>query len=243
MNNNKELFSAINYGTQITTSTYDTVEVTIDPSFMVGDFGIAYARDCERRNPIKYAKLFANITDPKSGEVKSVKIDEDILSNYFKQIIIFRVRSVADQTVPWRQMKQLVMPAWIQYVISTVGKVYDKENGLLFIPVCQDDDVMSIEDMLSISVAIEIFSNDGKHFFNDAFPREKTGDHDVMSMAIINQIITGSDKLAAPIASYVAGFLGMKLAEETSYKARYRVQYDDAEFVRSMLMNDGRILE
>lgn len=254
MTNNKELFSGIDYGTRVTTSAYDKVEVKVDPKFMVGDFGLAYARDCERRNPLKFAKLMVNlpsdVTSRKSlpkeqdpSQVKQMNLDSKLISMYFEQIIRFRIKSVNDETIPWRQMKQLVMPAWIQFVISMVGKFYDKDNGLLFIPTLSGEDVLTIDEMLQISLTIESFTTDGKHFFKDAFPREKEGDKDVMSMAILKNVVTGSTSVGAPIMSYVTGFLGMKLAEEASYKARYRIQYDDVEFVRSMLMNDGRILE
>lgn len=234
-----EKFKSLDYGTKPSTSKYEAVDVDINPDLILKDWGDAYARDMERRNVKKYEGTRINLS---SGEVP---LDGDLVFKYFANLLKIRVDYVNDECHVWRQAKRLAMPAWIQFVISEVGLAYDRDRGLKFVPHLELNKkyVMPIDDMLLISVALLSFSNDGKPFFTDAFPRKPEGDIDLMSQALIESFVRGNDAHTAPVISYVTAFLGFTLRKEAELRMLYRITYDDVEFIRSMLVTDEKVLE
>lgn len=234
-----EKFKSLDYGTKPSTSKYEAVDVDINPDLILKDWGDAYARDMERRNVKKYEGTRINLS---SGEVP---LDGDLVFKYFANLLKIRVDYVNDECHVWRQAKRLAMPAWIQFVISEVGLAYDRDRGLKFVPHLELNKkyVIPIDDMLLISVALLSFSNDGKPFFTDAFPRKPEGDIDLMSQALIESFVRGNDAHTAPVISYVTAFLGFTLRKEAELRMLYRITYDDVEFIRSMLVTDEKVLE
>lgn len=221
---NKESFAKINFGTKPTTTQLEKIVVTIDPDLMLNGYASAYTNELQRRNPTRFA---------------AVNITEDELNYYFKGILAIRVESVNDVCKVWREAKQLLIPSWIEFVISQVGEFVDTDRGLFFTPSFTFE--YDMESLLNISDKLRAFINDGVTMSKDAFPRGKGGDYETMSMAIINDYVQSQSKDSHPIASYVAAFLGFKLQEEAAFKMLYRVRYDDVAFIRTMLLREGTI--
>lgn len=215
----------LDYGTKPTTGKLETVNVEIDPKIMINDFGAAYASELHRRNPLR-----ADQTNLTSEE----------LTEYFTQILALRVQYIHDECKVWRQIKQLNIPTWIQFVISQVGRLIDYDFGLKVIP--QLDYQIDLNFLLNVSIRLEAFKSDGVTMHKDAFPRSKDGDKDVMSMALIEGFVYSRTKDAHPLQSYVSAFLGLKLIEEQTFKILYRVRYDDVDFIRSMLMTEETLI-
>jgi hypothetical protein len=221
---NKEPFANLDFGTKPTASALEVIDVAIDPKLMLDDFAHAYVMELTRRNP---------------GRAGAVSITEDELQDYFESIIALRVQCVHGTCKVWREIKQLMIPTWIEFTISMIGEVVDTDRGLRFVPQYARD--INIEALLSTSDKLRFFVADGVSMSKDAFPRGIEGDVEVMSMAIINDYVQSQSKDSHPIASYVAAFLGFKLQEETAFKMLYRVRYDDVKFIRAMLLREGAI--
>lgn len=236
-------FEKLNYGFSSKPCDYQVVKVVVDPVKMIADWGLAYARDLERRNPLKYRAAKCDVTI--DSEVKTIALTEEVVTKYMTQLIIYRIKDVNNELKGiYQQLKRLGVPAWIQFAISQIGIAHDWERGLEFVPVLSGaKDEYSIDTMLKISSVLRSFEPDGKPFFVNAWPKTKEGDKDVMSYAIIDGFVSGNDVDAHPLKTYIAGFLGMKLKEELTYKMLYRINYDEVTQLRTMLMTDDTILE
>lgn len=220
----KESFQSLNFGTKPTSTSLESIDVTIDKDLILTDFASAYFKELVRRNPVR---------------VDAVGITEDELSAYFTGIVTLRVECVNGVCKVWRQIKQLLIPAWIEFVITQIGEVIDVDRGLKIRPVISES--YDLDAMFETSDKLRAFITDGVVLNRDAFPREQTGDYETMSMAIINDYVQSQSKDSHPIASYVAAFLGFKLQEEAAFKMLYRVRYDDVEFIKSMLLREGSL--
>lgn len=215
----------LNFGTKPTSAQLEQIDVTINPSVMLGDFAKAYAAELHRRNPLRAEQ--ANITETE-------------LSKYFAQIISLRVQYVYDQCRLWRQIKQLNIPSWMQYVLTLIGRVIDYDYGLKIMPYFSEE--VDLNFLLDVSLRLEAFKSDGVTMHKDAFPRSKDGDREMMTMAIIGDYVQSMREISHPIYSYVNAFLGMKLQEEQAFKILYRVRYDDVDFIRQMLTSEVSLI-
>lgn len=221
---NKDSFASLNFGTKATTSSLETIVVSINSKMMLADYAKAYEVELFRRNPVR---------------AKEVGVTEAELQKYFEGILAIRVASIGGDCKVWREAKALYIPSWIEFTISQIGEVIDVDRGLRFIPQFNAD--VDMNAMLETSDKLRSFISDGVAMSKDAFPRSSTGDIDTMSMAIIGDYVSSQTKDAHPIASYIAAFLGFKLQEEVNFRALYRVRYDDVNFIRAMLLREGSI--
>lgn len=221
---NKQSFD-LDYGTKVTTTTMEEIDVALSPEALLMDFAVAYEQELSRRNILR---------------AKQLKLGADTLYYYFWGLLYLRVMNVHGNNVPWREMKLLFIPSWIEYNLTCVGRVIDRDRGLVIYPVLDSPEKFDIKEMLAISNDLGAFVNDGIVLHQGAFPTQIDGDFDVMSMAVINDYVFGM-KVTPPIASYVAGFLGFKLQQEAAFKALYRVRYDDVAFLKNMLINDPKL--
>lgn len=217
-------YSTLDYGTKITTTSMIEVQVGLNPEVMILDFAQAYSDELKRLNPIKAREL---------------DITPDDVYYYFQAILAFRIKSINNSSRDWREGKQLAIPSWIQHTISQIGIVYDRVRGLKFTPTYEFD--YDIKKIQTISNNLQAFEKDGLMLHTDAFPREREGNPDVMGMAILDDYVQSVTDKAHPVASYVAAFVGAKLAQEQTFSILYRVRYDDVEFIASQLINDRKL--
>lgn len=229
----------LNFGFTSKPVDYQVIQVKIDPELMITDWADAYAEDLARRNQLKFN------ASGYTFKGKRIKLTTQVISKYMKQLVRYRVMDVNGQLKGiYPFMKRLGIPVWIQFAISMIGIAHDWDRGLEFVPVLSaNPETVDIEEMLLISNVLRSFEKDGKPFFTNAWPKSKEGSKDVMSYAIIDGFVSGNDKDAHPLDTYVAGFLGMKIAEEVTFKMLYRINYDEVNQLRMMLMTDDAILE
>lgn len=232
MNSNGEVirskdqsFRDLNFGTVPTAATTETIQVEINPEIMLMPFAKAYVQELYRRNPIRANEPAAQIT-----------VDE--MYYYFCGCLRIRVESVDNQCRVWRQAKRLMIPAWIQFALSQVGRVRVPEEGIIFEP--KFDFKYEIDRMLSISSKLRMYIPDGIKLFEDAFPRGEEGDIETMSMCLVEHYVM-AHKMSHPISSYIAAFLGFKSIGNIADKAFYRIRYDDVEFITSMVIHEGSL--
>lgn len=223
-------FESLNFQTKPTTVAMEEIKVVINPDLFIKGYAKAYVKELTRRNPVR---------------MEAVGLTEGELNMYFEGLLELRVQSVTNSCPMWRQAKQLLVPSWIEFILTQVGEVVDIDRGLKITPIMTDADVKDekawMEQMLAVSSKLQAFLSDGVVMHKDALPRGTEGDVDTMSMAVINDYIMSMSKQAHPISSYAAAFLGLKIQEESSFKMLYRVRYDDVEYIRTMLLNENSI--
>jgi hypothetical protein len=218
-------YQNLNFGTKPTSALLETIVVQIDSELILKDFAKAYADELSRRNPTR---------------AREVGLTEQELKDYFDGILAIRIESVEGYSPVWRQAKQLYIPSWIQFVISRVGEVIDTDRGLKIVPKFAGK--YDFDSLLVTSNRLRAFLSDGLALHKDAFPREREGDKDTMTMAIINGYVCGQVATTHPISSYVAAFLGFKLREEIAFKMLYRVRYDDIKYIQAMILAEESLL-
>lgn len=223
INDSKSPFQ-IDFGTKPTTFELESIQAEINPDIMMADYAKGYYSELMRRNPVR---------------LEASDLSDAVLFEYFKGLTAIRVESLKGECKVWRQAKLLLIPSFIQFALTQIGEVTDRERGLRIMPTYACE--YNIDELLSTSMKLSAFTADGLVLHKDAMPRGSEGDIDVMSMAIINEYIVSQRVVSDPLASYIAGFMGMKLQEEATLKMLYRVRYDDLAFVKSALMSETKV--
>lgn len=221
---NNDTFASINFGTRPTTVQAEVIEVTVDLDLMVDDYGKAFSNELYRRNPVR---------------AESIGLTAGDLSTYFKSLIALRIDQINGEKKDWRKAKALYVPAWIEFVMTSVGEIYDTDRGFRILPVCSYE--YDLDSMLDISSKLRAFKADGVTLLQDVMPRTAEGDYDTMTMILVNNFVYSMKSDAHPIHSYVAAYLGLKLKEDTAFSALYRVRYDDVEYIKAMLLREEKL--
>lgn len=220
-------FETLDFGTKPTGVKIEVVDIQVNPELMLRDFAKAYERELYRRN--------------KNMAIRYGVSDEE-LYDYFVGILAIHLKHDNGGLVKdWREAKKLYIPAWIQHVLSKVGTYVDPIRGLKFIPHIEAEYDMS--KLLEVSDRLAAFKQDGLQIFRDAFPRNTSGDPEVMSMIVAEDCVRSISPEAHPASSYVAAFLGFKLREDMALLNLYRVKYDDIIYVHEMLLREESIRE
>ena len=198
----------------------ETITVKLNPADFVGDYAKAIVSRCMNHN---------------EQEFERHPISVDQVTSYCEFLFTKRVDQVNDrlQGKEWRQMKNLYVPVFIEYAMTTVGIVRLRDEGLEIVPEC-DASSMTMEEAEQISQTLYWFC-DQISLVQNGFSTSVEGNADVMSCAVIKDYVLGRKKVTEVTASYLAAFMGFKLAEETTFSALYRVQYDDLAYIKSAL--------
>jgi hypothetical protein len=220
MNSFASSFEALNLGTtQPTSVRMETVEVEVSMGDMVSQYGKAFVREAFRKNPLRAEQI--NLTDEE-------------VTDYCDFLLTQRVRSIKGDCPDFRKLKCLYVPAYIQYVLSQIGEVTIREQGLKLVPTVKAESEMTLADAITISEKIGMLIDD-LQIVQDAMPRESEGCRDVMSTALIAGYVRSMKVVDHVSSTYVTAFLNMKLKQESAFQALYRVQYDDIDFIASAL--------
>ena len=196
---------------------------------MFSDYAKAYYGEIQRRNIRK---------------LESSELSVEELETYFKSLFIIRIKSLGISGFKeWRQARQLYIPAWIQLIISKYGVLNKPEFGIRIVPTI--DGNVNVNDLLVTSNKLSSFMDDGMFMVKDGFPRETDGDVDVMMMAVFENQVRGIIRPdnPSPLAQLVTAFTNAKIEQDTTLKALYRISYDDVDFIKSMLLNDRRLVQ
>lgn len=221
----------IDYGTRVSTIDMETISVKIDPIVILQHYAKATTQEMHRMNPERYDSV-------------ADKLLAENLHKYYAFLLAVRVKAVRGELKEWRQIRSLWMPAWVQFAISCVGEVILQDYGLKFVPDIDDDYYLkyALEDAMEMSNILRAFKVDGLSVMDDGFPRTKEGSKDTMSLALFGNYVRGPWPVSHPIFTYVAAFLGHKIAENAGYQMLYRCRYDEVNFIASMLLNDEKVL-
>lgn len=218
-----EDFSNLNFGTKPGSVKFEEISVVIDPEFMFRDMAAKYVEETYFQQPLK---------------AKEAQLTEEEMDQYLRGLLAIRVESIHGKCKVWREAKRLYIPTWIQFILSQLGTVVDYDYGLKMVPVY--DGKYDINALIATSNKLGAFQ-DCLSMHKDAFPRGPEGDRNTMSMVVLDGFVQSRSKDAHPIHAYVTAFLGMKLEEDTAFRMLFRVRYDDAEFIKTMLLNERSI--
>lgn len=213
-------------GVRPTSVPMETIKVNIDPSVMVDDYAKAFVRELQRINPRRFEQC---------------PITDEEMIKYCRYILTQRIACVSDNCKDWRAIKNLWIPVFIQYAISLVGVVEIYDQGLRLEPVMDETTEMNLSEALELSNRIGLYSADVQVRL-DAMPREKKGDRDTMSCALIAGYVRTISPVEHPVATYIAAFMGFTIQKESAFSVLYRVQYDDLEFIRAALTNNKAVM-
>lgn len=235
MSKRTTVFDAIDLGTQVTTATMDEFHVTVDPTIMMYDYGMALLGELERRNPLKYQAAVTQLL-----QLSQYSNIQQCVENYMNGLMIMRIQSIHGNCPFWRQAKEIRMTAVIQDALSCLGIITNRAEGYRIIPELKNQDVtFDMGEVLSFSDFLDGFSAEGLKVFRDAMPRGSEGDVDTMSCIIINQEVRSLKVDAHPTFSYIAGFLGLE-PSVAQPMLRYGVRYDIMAYIKPMLLREVR---
>jgi hypothetical protein len=205
----------------------EEVIVDIRPEIMMDDFAVAFLRECERINPLTFERV--NLTDKE-------------MIQYCRFLMVSRIQCIEGSCRIWNGLKDLMIPSFIQLCLSLVGRYHDIDHGLIFIPKTRVKAPITLEEARIISGKIEAFKANVV-MFKDAMPRSSEGDSEVMTCALINNVIASVDHVGHDVFTYISAFMGMKLREEATFGLLYRVRYDDLVTITSKMINSRVIYD
>lgn len=230
-------FETLDFGTVVTTSKIEDVIVTVDPRPYFTAYGVAMAKELQRRNPLRFQAIdqqIANSSDPLSGLGQAIEY-------YCLGLLQIRMDSINGGSEHWRAAKLLLIPTMIQEIMSRVGIVTLRAEGLRFVPVMKDRIHYDIDLMLDISSQLEVFQDDGFKLFKDAIPRDIKGDSEVMLCVLrpdgATESVFAKTALIHPNSTYVAAILGLH-HNDVAISKEFRVRYDDVSFITSTLLKE-----
>lgn len=202
----------------------EVIDVTIDPTIVMDEFSESY-----------YDAIMS-----KNGDVLDrINLTKEDLKVYFRNLLFYRVALIAGKTQAkdWDLVSDLWIPSVIQYVLTCIGRVEDLEKGLIFQPKC--DEKYDIAKMQEVSAKLKHLVNLGYALVNEAMPRSKHGDKDVMQCAILNDLlIVATRRVDHPSAAYVAATLGLKVEQTVIDSLLYRVHYDSISKIKNALLSE-----
>lgn len=224
--NNYAPFQSLDLGTTKPTSVpQETLKVVISTENLTGAYGKAFVNECYRVNPLR---------------AEQVKLTPDEVQQYCHYLMTKRIESINNDCPDFRKLKVLYIPSWIQYCLAMVGILVKRDIGLKIVPEMENPSTMTFEEALVISEKIGAFEDD-LQIVKDGMPRSDEGNEDVMSTALVADYVRAIKPVHHVASTYVTAFLGMKLREEMAFAVLYRVQYDDLEYISSVITAERKI--
>lgn len=204
---------------------FTTVEVLVDPQLLLGSYAKAFVMEANRVAPFIQERV-------------NLSVDE--VQQYCSYLITQRVKIINGDGESTRKLKTLYIPAFIQYILSSVGIVIDRIYGLKLIPVVENPSTLKFSQAAEISERISMFI-DKLQILYDAMPYDESGDEEVMASVLIDDTIRSYKVLTHPAATYASAFLGSRLRKDEALKAIYRISYDDVGFISAALITQKGI--
>lgn len=203
----------------------ETLSIQIATGATLIDFARAFVEEGYRKNPLL---------------AERVNLTEEELLDYCNYLITKRVEVVNQQCKDWRQVSRLAMPCFVELVLTSIGKVDLRKQGIKIVPTVKDPSTLDYKSALEISSKIEAFEDDLAVVVG-AMPGAEDGDPSVMTMAIINEYVRGMSSVDDPVAQYIVYFLQLTL-EEQLFDNLYRMQYDDVRTISAQIASLGKVL-
>lgn len=211
---NEEYFKPISVKTEV-------IEVMIGVEDMFSGYAKGFLNEVQRINPLRASE---------------VNLTPDELNEYIRFLVQMRVSVVNGESVKFYVLKQLWIPAFIQYGLCLIGRVEKRDAGIELVPLVERKQY-DIDRMLEISNKIASFQSDVT-VVNHAFPMEVGGDDELMSCALIAGNVRGMVKVSHSAVAYMSAFMGLKIRQESVYSLLYRVNYGDANEIQRLILHE-----
>lgn len=249
-------FDALNFDTHPSAGSYDTITVGVDFEQIVSGYAQAYAHELHRRNPLRYEA--SSLTEQSLDfyfryllwlRLKSIhdNCKEFRLARALQvpDWIAFILDKLGEAFYPNMGLHIIPKEPEDEEVIKLLKTDKADEWSLEFTQRKASDPKLSrnkalFEDARLISDQLRMFKLDGVGMSDNALPRTKDGDQDVMSSMLIGDYVK-SIKEVTPIKTYVSAFLGLNLLGETTWESLFRIRYDDIDYIRSRLISEESI--
>jgi hypothetical protein len=132
-------------------------------------------------------------------------------------------------------MRNVAIPVLFYQLLICIGKAYDSDYNIELFPVYSitEDDILSVEEMASLSQLFRSFENSGMKVVY-GLPRDVTGELDFMAMSHVTDVIV-SYRRSHPCFGFLASFVKQKQLNEVTgtmsrvvygYESDYRYQLD-----------------
>lgn len=203
----------------------ETLNIQIATGATLTDFAKAFVEEGYRKNPLL---------------AERVALTEEELLEYIHYLISKRVEVVSSACKDWRKICRLSMPCFVELILTSIGKVQLRNQGIEIYPVVAEPSTMSYEAAMKVSAKVEAFE-DCLAVVIGAMPGNMDGDESIMTMAVINGYVRSMSVVDDPVAEYITYFLQLTL-EEQLFDNLYRMQYDDVKTIQAQIASLGRVL-
>lgn len=168
---------------------------------------------------------------------------EDLL-HYLETLVWMRVEKCTEEySNGFKQylkiQRNVAVPVLMYQVLISIGRAYDKEFNLEFMPAfsVDQDHILSVDEMAAISDLFRMFENSGLKVVY-GIPNDPEGELEFMAMTVIEGEIR-SYRRNHPVYGFLAAFVASRsLSEITGMMSRIIYGYeDDYEYQVSALMD------
>lgn len=201
------------------------IEVVVSASYFKEDIAEGFAHMIKVRDSLK---------------AEQVKLTADELTSLFHYMLTMRVRQVNRQDVPWKDLKEIILPDYCQYILSLVGIYIDDDHRLEIVPVMDQESNLTYDEALKISRKLRELVDDFD-VVNDCMPRKKSGAQGLMSCLVIDAFIRSYRRDNNNMQVAVAGLLNLKIKEETDILAKYEKVYNDINSIHAKYQLSDRL--
>lgn len=161
-------------------------------------------------------------------EFADCPLTKENLHDYLLFLLDRRIAFVNQECREWFRTKALYIPDYWQFLLSCIGEVDVRSQGIRLKPKTREASKMSMDQALIFSEQLSQF----KEFIymeKTAFPKSIEGDVEVMSSALIADQVRSMNHDVPPLHQFVVGCADFKLERESAFAMLYRVRYADTD--------------
>lgn len=157
--------------------------------------------------------------------------------DYIQYLIVARIRYVNGEKLPLPPTDRAwIVPAFINVVLAQIGRIDDPNLGIVLKPVLTKEQMQyeawTAERITSEARWLRIRLDIANIEYANGLPKDREGNHEMMTLQVINDRVMGEDGSHPGVHALIAGFLGLKFMENVLAP---RVEYATISSVRRML--------
>jgi hypothetical protein len=177
---------------------------------------------------------------PYAGYAPVSELTSEDIAKYLRTLLWLRVCTVLDSADKlanqYRPLKKtLAIPVLMYQLLICIGKAYDSDFNLEFVPACSitEEDLLGPDDMAGLSRLFRSFENSGMKVVYGV-PKDAEGELDFMAMSHVDDVVL-SYKRSHPSYGFLASFVRQKKLNEVTglmsrviygYESDYKYQLD-----------------
>lgn len=156
---------------------------------------------------------------------------------YIQYLIVARIRYVNGEKLPFPPTDRVwIVPAFINVVLAQIGRIDDPNLGIVLQPVLTQEqahyEAWTAEKISREARWLRTRLDVANIEYANGLPKSRDGNHEMMTLQVINDKVMGEDGSHPGVHALIAGFLGLKFMENVLAP---RVEYATIKSVRRML--------